>query len=289
MYLIAGANGLLGNRLAAALEKRKIAWQGTYCRRPAPGLLPLDITDPGSVDGFFSKSRPEAVFLCANLAGGVDFCQKNPQIGRKFYVDGTKAVAAKAKDAGAVFVFVSTDYVFDGTKGPYREDDRSCPLNLYGGLKLEAEEWIKSNLKDYLIVRTTNIFGWDPQTVTPNYMMQFYRSLKQGNAFNAPSFLWGNPTYAPDLAEAIFELTEKKARGLFHVVGSSFINRYDWAVQAAKIFGFDVSLVKEVKEPAPNMIPRPLRSNLDSSKFRSLYKTPLRDVTQGLESMRKEF
>jgi len=288
MRLIIGANGLLGRRLGISFNNTKDAWIGTFNKRQEHGLLPLNITNPQDVEGFFLKIRPSTIFLCANLAGGVDFCEKNPDKGKYFYLEGTKLIGSNAQKTGATLIFISTDYIFDGTKGPYKEDDHPNPLNVYGRLKLEAEEWIRKNLKKYIIVRTTNVYGWDPQTVTPNYMMQLYRCLKQGNPFSAASFLWGNPTYAPDLAQAIAELVRKNANGTFHIVGKSLSNRYEWALKACKAFRLDASLISEIKEPSLNMVPRPLKSNLNTDKFRKMFSTVLHNLDQGLELMRNE-
>ena len=116
--------------------------------------------------------------------------------------------------------------------------------------------------------------------------MGLYRTLKEGKLFNAPSYLWGNPTYVGDLAEAIVELYTKRANGIFHVAGNSFINRYDWAMEACKILGLEHSLVNELKQPGPVTIRRPLKSNLKTGKFTRSYDTILHDVSNGLNLMK---
>jgi len=286
--LIIGANGLVGQRLRDILTRNNVTWAGTYNKRYEDQLLKLDITDGRELSELFSRYSPKVVFNCANLAGGVDFCEKNPKEAADFHLNATKEMGARCKDIKAKFIFISTDYVFDGKSGPYKEDDQTNPLNLYGRLKLGAEEWIRSNLSDYLIVRTTNVYGWDPLTQTPNYIMGLYRALSQGKNFNAPSFLWGNPTYAADLAEAIIELYLKNANGIFHIVGSSFVNRLEWAMKTCHILGLDPSLINEIKDPSPNMVPRPLKSWLATDKFRKTYRTPLHDVDSGLALMKED-
>ncbi|MFA5317250.1 MAG: sugar nucleotide-binding protein, partial [Dehalococcoidales bacterium] len=198
--LVIGANGLVGRRVLSMLKAKGKSVSGTYNRRAEGGLIPLDITDAASLRRIFKDLAPRQVYLCANLSGGVDYCEKNPAQARRFYYDATVNVGNLCGGSGASLIFISTDYVFDGANGPYKEEDGKDPLNLYGKLKLEAEEWIRGNLEKHIIARTTNVFGWDPQTVTPNYVMNLYRTLKSGKPFNAPSYLWGNPTYAGDLA-----------------------------------------------------------------------------------------
>lgn len=285
--LIIGANGLVGRRLRDILTRDSVTYIGTYNKRREDDLLELDITDSRKLGELFGRYSPKVVFNCANLSGGVDFCERNPKEAADFHLNATKEMGARCKDIKAKFIFISTDYVFDGKNGPYKEDDPVNPLNLYGRLKLGAEEWIRSNLSDYLIVRTTNVYGWDPQTQTPNYIMGLYRALSQGKNFNAPSFLWGNPTYAADLAGAIVELYLKKANGIFHIVGSSFINRFEWAMKTCHILGLDSSLISEIKDPSPNMVPRPLKSWLANDKFKRSYQTRLHDVDSGLTIMKE--
>ncbi|NQU95498.1 MAG: SDR family oxidoreductase [Candidatus Omnitrophica bacterium] len=286
--VVIGANGLVGRCVINLLTQKGIECIGTCNKRPRNKLFKLDITDPEEINRFFSKFSPEVVFHCANLAGGVNFCQSNPKIATDFHLNATKRIGNACNANNATMFFISTDYVFDGTKAPYKENDPTNPLNLYGKLKLEAEEWIKGNISKFVIVRTTNVYGWDPETVTPNYVMGLYRTLKEGKPFNAPSFLRGNPTYANDLAEAIVELYVKNAHGLFHVVGKSFVDRLEWANAACEIFELNKSLLNETKVPSPDMVPRPLESNLTSDKFMRAYKSTLHDLASGLKLMKSD-
>ena len=118
--------------------------------------------------------------------------------------------------------------------------------------------------------------------------MSLYRAIKTNKKFKAPSFLWGNPTYVHDLASAIIELCSLEVDGVFHVVGSSFINRYNWATKACQMAGWDKSLLVDTDSIPDDMVPRPLKSNLDTRKFRSLCKTELRDVDSGLKAFFQE-
>jgi dTDP-4-dehydrorhamnose reductase len=283
--LVIGANGLVGAQVAAMLGEGGFKWTGTYHKRGFKNLIALDITDAAQVEGVFEQSAPDVVFHCANLAGGVDFCEKNPDAAQRFHLEAVKNMGIRCRAAKATFVFVSTDYVFDGTKGPYREDDEPNPLNVYGRLKLAAERWIEDNLERYAMVRTTNVFGWDPRTVTPNYIMGLYRTLSEGKEFYAPTFLRGNPTYAGDLAGALLELGFKDARGIYNVVGPSNVDRYEWALAACCALGLDASLVGQKKEPPPGMIPRPMNSCLNTQKFTSSNGTVLHDLNEGMKLM----
>ncbi|MFI5372715.1 MAG: SDR family oxidoreductase [Candidatus Eisenbacteria bacterium] len=286
--LVLGANGLIGRRLGAALERLGAPWRGTCHRRPGPGLLPLDITDAEQVAAVFDAVRPGVVYHAANLAGGVDFCEQHPVEAEAFIVGATRALIEACRSHDATLVFVSTDYVFDGTRGPYREDDPTHPLNRYGELKLAAERAIVGGPARHVIARTTNVYGWDPETVTPNFLMSLMRALSAGKPVNVPSYLWGSPTDATDLAAALIELATAPHHGLWHVVGSSYLDRYTWATRACAVLGLDSTLLHEVSAPAPGMVPRPLRSWLSTERFTTRCATPLHDLEHGLARMRRE-
>jgi len=284
-YLILGANGLIGRSFREQIEG-KYSWFGTCHKRCDINLTQIDITlddDIKRIVGLSELSNPSHIINCTNLDGGVNFCEKNPVDAKNFHLDAVSWMCKLANKQSSKLIMISTDYVFDGENPPYKEDDQTNPLNLYGSLKLKAEKCITENVNDYLIIRTTNVFGWDPQTVTPNYMMQLYKSLNIKKEINVPSFLWGNPTYVDDLTSAIVELCEKDMKGIFHVVGSSFINRYDWALKFCEKGDFDKSLIKKVKEIPKDMVPRPLKSNLSTDKFCNVCKTTLHDVDIGID------
>jgi dTDP-4-dehydrorhamnose reductase len=283
-FLILGANGLIGRAVSQQLKKN-YEWYGTYHSRTEPGFIRADITSVEDLNRLFVKIKPNYVINCANLAGGVDFCESHPELARTFHLESNISMGKLCEQYGSRLLLISTDYIFDGKTTLYREEDKTNPLNIYGKLKLQAEQWLTANVSHHTIVRTTNVFGWDPASVTPNYIMNLYNTIRVGKEFRAPSFLWGTPTYVDDLAAAIIELCSREIDGIFHVVGSSFINRYEWARKASIAFGLDESKIIEVRAVPDNMVPRPLKSNLDTGKFRKVCKTRLRTVDEGLKAL----
>ena len=281
-YLVLGANGLIGRNMRKQLEG-KYKWYGTYNKREEPELIKVDITSNADLKRIFEIANPDYVINSANLAGGVNFCENNPELAKKFHFDANVKIGELCNRYNARMVLISSDYVFDGDNPPYKEDDPKNPLNVYGKMKLRAEQWMEKHLTQYTIVRTTNVFGWDPLSKTPNFIMDLYRKLNEGETVNVPSYLWGNPTYVDDLAKAIIELTERGINDVFHVVGNSYINRYDWAQKLSDAIGIDRRYVVEVKRQIQNSVPRPLKSNLNTDKFRKVCKTQLHTVDEGLQ------
>jgi dTDP-4-dehydrorhamnose reductase len=287
-YLILGANGLIGQQFVKLCQERGIDHVGTRYSREVSHLRRVNFLEPESLPGVPDEISPQVVLNCVNLAGGVNFCEENPELARKLHLDATKVLVDWCVQKDAVFAYFSTDYVFDGKNPPYKEDDETGPLNLYGKLKLEGERYIQQEMEHYLIARTTNVYGWDPETPTPNFLMYLYQTLGEGKTFNTPSFLFGNPTYAPDLAKAILELIAKKHYGLFHIVGKGYINRYDWAIKFCELAGLDKEKIIEVKNPLENMVPRPLLSDLNTGKIQPILETKLHDVDEGLQLLIEE-
>jgi dTDP-4-dehydrorhamnose reductase len=280
--LIFGGNGLVGKSFEKLLNKNQNYKVFTTSRIPNGNQVACDITDFESIKACFNTIQPSLVINCTNLAGGVNFCENNPELSEKFHFEANKTMSQLSDERNIPFVLISTDYVFDGTKGPYSEEDSKNPLNEYGHHKLKAENWIKENTSKYIIARTTNVFGWDPLTKTPNYLMQLYFNLSEGKSCNAPSFLSGNPTYVDELAEAILDLLKEDKFGIYHVVGSSSINRYDWAVKFCQLLGLDSTLLNNIEEAPAGITPRPFDSNLSTDKIKQNIGYKLSNVDEGL-------
>lgn len=288
MNLIIGANGLIGGCLARKLSQAQQDWMGTYFHRPLEQCVKLDITDKRNVEAIVKTYNPSVVYFCANLAGGVNFCENNPDKARAFHVEGIKNIGQQCIKSNAKFVFISSDYIFSDKEYPVKEDEKPSPLNIYGELKLEAEQWIVKNIPKHVIIRTTNVYGWDPLTVTPNYMMNLYRTISEGKEFNAPSFLWGNPTYVGDIVNVLVKLVQDEISGTFHVVGLDYVNRYNWAMRACDILGLNKEFVQEVKDIPEKIVPRPMRLSLNTEKILNLYPDLIHGLDDGLSLMKNE-
>jgi dTDP-4-dehydrorhamnose reductase len=287
-FLVFGGNSLVGKELQAAITQHGHTCIATYRNNNAEGKITCDILKYDDLKRAFEHAKPDVVINSTNLAGGVDFCENNADLAKAFHCQANKDMANLAKEYGARLVLISTDYVFDGTKPPYGEGDATNPLNVYGREKLCAENYILETLGDKgLVARTTNVYGWDPHTKTPNFLIGIYPKLKAGEAVNVPSFLFGNPTLAEDLATAIVELCEKEANGIYHVVGPDYINRFTWAKRYAEVLGFDPALINEVPNPPAVLVPRPFKSHLSIDKLRAAITTPMRGVEEGLQAFKE--
>jgi dTDP-4-dehydrorhamnose reductase len=286
--LVIGASGLAGGALMRILRGAKIEAAGTYAKSPAAGLEALDITDAARARACVERHRPAAIFLTAALTH-VDYCEDHPDETFAINVEGPRTVAQAARALGAQVVFYSTEYVFDGKAGPYDEQDPPSPLSVYGQSKLAAERAICDIVENALILRTTVLFGWNPNST--NFAMQVYRKVRSEERMTIPMDQFGNPTLAEYLAQMSLTLAQRGARGVVNVVGADLVARSDFALALVKLFGGSPDLIVPVPtESLKQKAPRPLRGGLKIAKLERLLggkAMALDDALKRLELQRK--
>ena len=278
--VVVGASGLVGSRILRKLRESYPAVAGTYRSRPAPGLHLLDVTEPDDVADLFDALAPSAVVIAAAYTH-VDGCERDPARSYEVNVRGTLGVARAASARGARVVFLSSDYVFGGAAGPHALDESPAPLNVYGWHKLEAEQAVARESSSYAILRSCNIYGYEPDGM--NYVMAVYRNGTSGKPMRVPADQWGNPTYADDLVAAVRAAIELPESGVFHVAGPDYVDRVAWATRAARAFGLDPSFIEGVPtsslgQPAP----RPLYAGLDARSSLTRLDVTMRGLDAGL-------
>ncbi len=162
--------------------------------------------------------------------------------------------------------FLSTDYVFDGSSGPYGELDTTNPINVYGAHKLEAEAAVLGTDQRNLVVRSCQVFGNDPRR--RNFVIAVVDRLRNGEQVEAAGDLFGTPTYAPDLARAVIDLTLRGAAGVWHAAGESFLSRYELATRVAVAFDCDGGMIAEVQtDRMSDPVNRPRRAGLRNDRL----------------------
>lgn len=286
--LIFGGNGLVGKSFIKLFQVNKNTHIVTTSRSPKGSQIKCDIFNTESIRSCIETVKPSVIINCTNLAGGVNFCEENSNLSEQFHFLANKTIGEEAIKLDIPFVLISTDYVFDGTESPYKEEDGKNPLNIYGIHKLQAENWIKKNAVKYVIARTTNVFGWDPLTKTPNFLMQLFFNLSEGKTCNAPSFLSGNPTHVDDLTMAISSLISNEKYGVYHVVGNGHIDRFSWAQKFCSLLNLDASLLIDIKKAPLGIVPRPFNSSLNTDKLEKTLGYKLSNIEEGLLKFKNE-
>jgi len=251
--LVAGARGMVGRAVAAhCLAQNDEVF--------AHDRQSLDITNHESVRAAFERERPDAVINCAAWTD-VDGCQSDPERARAVNSHAVENLALNCRRAGAIFVTISTDYVFDGKKeGFYTQRDDPNPESVYGAAKLEGERRAQAASARTVVVRTGWIFGADGR----NFLSTVIERARRGERLKAISDAYGTPTYADDLAVRLRQLAQLDLPGIYHVVNSgsgvSFEEFTRAALVAAGLEGAEIESVRmdTLQRPAP----RPRNSRL---------------------------
>lgn len=283
--LVIGGTGLVGNALVRAWKERGgQVTAATYHCHPGPGFRALDMQEEPAVRRLLEDIKPDFVSVPA-ANPYVDYCELHPEETRRTNVAGTLNVARACADAGVPMVFYSSDYVFDGVKGAYSEEDSVSPLNEYGRQKTEAEQAVLAASPRNIVVRTAGAYGW--QWEPKNFVLQIIANLKAGKRQKAAGDVRFSPTYVENLAGVVADLLEGGRAGLFHAVGADFMSRADFARLAAETFGLDAFLIEEVSFRDYNPpAKRPQNASLITERVRRVVSTPLWGARRGLEHMK---
>ncbi len=250
--------------------------------------LKMDISDRSMVNKVFLSTNPDVVVHAATLTD-VDKCETNKALAWKINVEGTKNIVDAAKKYDSFVIYISTDYVFSGNQGKYKETDTPNPINYYGVTKLEAESIVKSNLDDYCIGRPSVIYGSIPAAGKVNFVLWIIDKLKKGERIKIIDDQWNTPTLNTNFAEMTLEVVDRRLTGIFHLCGATRINRLDFAKAIAKMFDLDLGLIDVAKSsdftwPAK----RPMDSSLDTTKAQhQLTHKPL-ELDSALTLLKKE-
>lgn len=287
--LVIGASGLLGAR-SVEMGKKEYAIYGTYNTHETRenGFFQLDVTKRQDVFKVLERVKPDFV-IDTHSVTNVDRCETNPEQAWSINVDGTRNVAEACKTFGVKMAFLSTDYVFDGKKTTkYTEKDKPRPLNYYGKTKLIAEKVIETLDPDYIIARTSVLYGKGGSGKV-SFPLWVAEKLKNKEQIRVVIDQYNNPTFVDNLAEILFSLCKKDAKGLFHVVGSDCISRYDFARLTANIFGLDGSLIRPITTPdITQAARRPEKVSLSTDKAERIAKIKPLGVKEGLTILKEQ-
>lgn len=283
--LVTGSTGLLGHqvvRLALASGHDVVS---SYIGRPPTEGTPveLDLLDSQLVRSTMSELRPDCIIHTAAFTD-VDGCEVNREVAHNVNAGAAEQVALAAEDVGAHLIHVSTDYVFDGEKGMYKEDDPAHPISYYGLTKLEGERHVQESSKRWCIARASAIYGWGGEK--KNFATWLLDNFSAGKQVNAAADQYVSPTFNTNLAGMLLEVAEKRMTGFLHTAGATRMNRYDFAVELAAVFGHSPGLVRQVKMSEINWIAkRPRDSSLDVSRCMGFATKPL-GVPEALRVMK---
>jgi len=292
--LLTGAHGLLGQKIAEIFQRESETellltgrQQETFYSPLEYDYVPLDITQRNAVRDLLESFRPDVIINSAAFTD-VDRCEREREQAWNVNVHGVQNLVAAALRIGSAIVHISTDYIFDGKKGPYDERARPNPINYYGKSKLAGENVLRGSGVPFAIVRTMSLYGTG-KNIRPNFVLRILMNLRDGKSAYAPTDQWTNPTLANEVAYAILKIVEGEKFDIYHISGSERLTRYQFAVKIAEIFHFDPSLIQpKSSDELRNDAQRPKCSGFITLKAETELGIRFSNVAQGLNVVKRE-
>ena len=288
--LVTGASGLLGTRVCQIACLRRYDVYSVYGEHaPRFGTpIKLDITDSTAVEKAFEKVKPDATIHAAALSD-VDMCEKEKELAWETNVEATSVIARLCSERSCFLIYVSTDYVFNGERGDYKETDPTAPVNYYGLTKLEGEEQVKKSNAHHCIARTSVIYGSIPAAGKVNFALWLMEKLSKREEVQTVVDLWNSPTLNTNLAEMILETVRTRTAGTYHLAGSTRLSRHEFAEKIAESFGLDKKLLlPTLSEKMPWIAKRPQDTSLNVEKATQTLRNKPLQIDKSLSRLKTE-
>ena len=283
-WAVTGASGFLGTNAGLFLRERAPAVG--FSRRanastPFSTSIELDLRESTQLSAQIRAISPSVIFHGAAIAGH-ETAANDPKQAYDVNVLATEVLARTASDIGARMIYISTDALFSGKHGDYKETDPVEPFSIYGETKLEGEERVRSTLADHLIVRT-NFFGWS-ETGTKSILEFFVNAMRyQHNVSGYPDFIVTS-IYVQHLLSAIYKLNAIGASGTVNVASSNALSKFDFGLTVGEVFGLQSSCIEQVAtSSATYAVSRSRDLSLNTHKAASLLGEDLPTQQQGVK------
>ncbi|OED30483.1 dTDP-4-dehydrorhamnose reductase [Methanosphaera sp. WGK6] len=280
-FFITGGSGLLGERLSAVADN-DYELISSHNVNPTENTIKCDITNKQEVEQVILKYEPDVIIHCAAMTN-VDLCEDEIDKAYAINGNGTGNLAKAAEKIGAKIIYVSTDFVFDGKNGYYKEEDSVNPLGIYAKSKYDGEIQLQQYSNNWAIARVSVLYGWHNR---PNFTTWVINQLRQNNPINIVTDQINSPTFADNAAEIMFEIAKQDKTGIFHTAGNDRISRYDFTKKIAEEFNLNEDLINPVtSEEFVQKAPRPMDSSLNVSKVEKELGIPMETCSESLRRM----
>ncbi len=291
--MILGAGGRLGTALIRSFhfhtdyELVAVVHRSTLPLAALKGVkvYQAELTERAVVKNLCLEELPDVIINAAALSD-VDYCEAHREEAWKVNVRIVEYALQMCRLYDIALVHFSTDYVFDGTAGPYREEDQPHPINYYGRTKLASENLCRTSPERTLVLRTNVLYG---NTHKPTFVHWVLQKLQQQQPFAVVTDQYSNPTLLDDVAAATVTLVQQQATGLYHVGGTEWLSRYAFAKMIAEVFGYDPALIRPITTAAlQQRAKRPLKAGLRTARIEQTFHVHLTHPQQGLQLMKKQ-
>jgi dTDP-4-dehydrorhamnose reductase len=295
MFLITGSNGLLGQKLTDLLQNQnEINWIATARgknRNPKLSdthFATMDITNPEEIEQIFGRYKPSVLIHTAAMTQ-VDDCETQQETCWLQNVQAVEYLINACSKYHTFFVHLSTDFIFDGSAGPYDEAAAANPISFYGNSKWEAEKRLQNSSIEWAIARTVLVYGIVEDMSRSNIILWVKKSLEEGKLIKVVDDQWRTPTLAEDLAMGVYLVAQKREKGIFNISGKDFLSPYQMALATADFFGLDKNLIQRAdsttfSQPAK----RPPKTGFIIEKARKILGYQPHSFQEGLELLQKQ-
>ena len=250
--LITGSNGLLGQKITDAvigdLDLEYIAssrGNNRHTEEKGYTYISLDITDHDQVRSTIMELRPDVIINTAAMAN-VDACEKDPEASHLINVAAVANLISICEAYPIHLIHLSTDFVFDGEEGPYKENDEPKPLSTYGRHKMEAEKLLEQSACNWSVVRTILVYGIVRDMSRSNIVLWVKNALENGQEIKVVNDQWRMPTLAEDLAKACLIIAKREEKGIFHISGKDLLSIDEMVAAVIAYYKLDASLIHKV-------------------------------------------
>jgi dTDP-4-dehydrorhamnose reductase len=264
-FLVTGSAGLVGSQVIKDLVRQNhIVYSGYHNAKPINGIpIQINLTKQEKIIQTLEKIKPDVIIHLAAITD-VELSESIEQLSTQINVKATETIAKQAAKQQAFFVYLSTDYVFDGKNGMYKENNHTHPLGVYGKTKLEGENVLNRLSSEWCIVRTSTPFGIHNKK--KSFPIWVKENLELKKKIRVVDDQFTSPTYVPNLSKMLIEISIRKIIGVIHLAGSTRISRYDLAILVADNLNLDKKLIIPTKTHSMKWkAQRPKDSSLDIS------------------------
>ena len=292
--IITGSNGLLGQSLLNLLLQDSTSYQVIGFSRGINRsgrddfeYVSIDLTNSKLLEENLLKFQPDFIINTAAMTN-VDFCENNKIECDPLNVGVVKTLVAMAAQIKAHVIHLSTDFIFDGIQGNYKETDTPNPLNYYGVSKLKSEEILKNATIDFTILRTILVYGEVFDMSRSNIVLWVKEMLENKKEITMVNDQFRTPTYVVDLAQACKISMDQRSKGVYNIASNTLLSIYEIAQQIGTVFGLDTSYIKAISTSTLNQTAaRPMKTGFDLSKTKKELKFHTKSFTEDLQRLKK--
>ena len=286
-FLVIGGSGVIGFQTIKKLKEEGHEVFFTYFKNKIQfdNGFEVDIRKKDSLSEIFQKTKPEIVIHTTSITD-VDLCERDNKLATDVNVLGTSNVIKECEELKSKLVYISTAFVFDGTKSKYSEEDPTSPATFYGITKEKSEQLVKNSSLSFLILRTDLPYCFRNEWQHTNSVIRVLETIRSGKTLKEITDWYNKPTFVPNFVDAMIKLLNISEEGIFHITGADFINRYDFSLKVAEIFELEKEKIEPIESKILRLSAQRVNVDLEIKKIEEKTKIKMLGIEEGLIQMK---